>query len=203
MNSGDIPGTYPHSKPAAPSSPLIVVSNRGPFEHYRDEDGALARRSAGGGVAVALSSMMSHHDLTWIVGAVTDADRDLVSLGMDEFSLDNGHRLRFVGAPPPSYDLFYRVFCNPVLWFLQHSLWHLLDGRPNLRAGHRRTPGRTAICPSTAPSPMPSSTRSTERKRRRSRHAARLSSLRGAAVHPRPLPERVAPALHAHSLARP
>ena len=135
MNSGDIPDTYPHLKPVAPSSPLIVVSNRGPFEHHRDEEGTLVRRPTGGGVAIALSSMMSRHDLTWIVGAMSDADRDLVSLGMKEFSLDNGHRLRFVCAPPPSYDLFYRVFCNPVLWFLQHSLWRLLDGRTNLQQG--------------------------------------------------------------------
>jgi len=68
--------------------------------------------------------MMGHHDLTWVVGAVTDADREVVSLGE--------RRLRFVAAPPTTYDLFYHVFCNPVLWFLQHSLWHLLDGRPYL-----------------------------------------------------------------------
>jgi len=135
VNSGDIPDTYLHPKPGAPSSPLIVVSNRGPFEHHRDEEGALVRRPTGGGVAIALSSMMSRHDLTWIVAAMSDADRDLMSLGVSEFSLDNGHRLRFVGTPSTSYDLFYRVFCNPVLWFLQHSLWHLLDGRPNLQQG--------------------------------------------------------------------
>jgi trehalose 6-phosphate synthase len=68
--------------------------------------------------------MMNHHDLTWVVGAITDADRELVSFGE--------RRLRFVGAPPAMYDLFYGVFCNPVLWFLQHSIWHLLDGRPDL-----------------------------------------------------------------------
>ncbi len=135
MNSGDIPGTYPHPRPVAHSSPLIVVSNRGPFEHHRDESGALVRRPTGGGVAIALSSMMSRHDLTWIVGAMSEADRDLVSLGIRDFSLDNGHRLRFVSAAPPSFDLFYRVFCNPVLWFLQHSLWNLLGDRSDLQEG--------------------------------------------------------------------
>jgi trehalose 6-phosphate synthase len=123
----------PHLSPKLRNSPrLIIVSNRGPFEHQRDEQGALVRRPTGGGVAIALTSMASQHDLTWVVGAVSQADRDLVSLGLGEIALNNGHRLRFVGASPSSYDLFYSVFCNPVLWFLQHSLWHLLEGRPNL-----------------------------------------------------------------------
>ena len=134
MTPGDL-SEYPSAlrRPPRPAGRLIVVSNRGPFEHHRDEEGTLVRRPTGGGVAIALSSMMSRHDLTWVVGAMSEADRDLVSLGINEFSLHNGHRLRFVGAPPPAYDLFYRVFCNPVLWFLQHSLWRLLDGRANLQ----------------------------------------------------------------------
>ena len=126
MTPGNLSGSLrPFSGPAGGSGRLIIVSNRGPFEHYRDQDGVLARRSAGGGVAVALSSIMGHHDMTWVVGAVTDADRELVSVGE--------RRLRFVATPSATYDLFYGVFCNPVLWFLQHSLWHLLDGRPDLQ----------------------------------------------------------------------
>jgi trehalose-6-phosphate synthase len=69
--------------------------------------------------------MMGHDNLTWVVGAITDADRELVSYGE--------RRLRFVGTPPAMYDLFYGVFCNPVLWFLQHSIWHLLDRGPDLQ----------------------------------------------------------------------
>ncbi len=130
--SGD-PTDIPHLSLSLHKSPLIVVSNRGPFEHQRDEQGALVRRPTGGGVAIALSSMTERQNLTWVVGAVSQADRDLVSLGLSDFSLNNGHRLRFVGASPSSYELFYGVFCNPILWFLQHSLWHLLEGRPNLQ----------------------------------------------------------------------
>jgi len=130
VKTGDILSTYPSL--TAPSSPLIVASNRGPIEHCRDESGALVRRPTGGGVAIALSSMMSRQDLVWIAGAVSEEDREFASHGLRRFSLDNGHRLRFVDASPHSYDLFYGTFSNPVLWFLQHSLWHLLEGRPNL-----------------------------------------------------------------------
>ncbi len=115
------------------SSPLIVVSNRGPFEHYRDAGGVLARRPTSGGVAVALSSIFGRQELTWVVGAVGDVDRELAMRDFRRFSFGDGHRLCFASTDSHSYDLFYRTFSNPILWFLQHSLWHLLDGRPNLR----------------------------------------------------------------------
>ena len=40
-------------------------------------------------------------------------------------------RLRLVVPAPEQFHLYYSIFCNPVLWFLQHSLWDELD-RPNL-----------------------------------------------------------------------
>ncbi len=130
MNSGDVP--YTSSRPSGRSIPLIVVSNRGPFEHYRDDTGAVARRPTSGGVAVALSTILGRQDLTWIVGAVGEVDRELVARGFRRFSFGTGHRLCFAATTSHSYDLFYRTFSNPILWFLQHSLWHLLDGRPDL-----------------------------------------------------------------------
>ena len=85
MNSGDY-SVFAYARPERPSGPLIVVSNRGPFEHYRDEDGAPGaapnRRRRGD----ALSSLFAHHDLTWIVGAVSETDRELVSQAFDSTS---------------------------------------------------------------------------------------------------------------------
>lgn len=130
MNSGLFHLRY--GKPERPSFPLIVVSNRGPFEHYRDGDGNLMRRPTGGGVATALSSLFAHRALTWIAGPVSETDRELVSQGFDSTPLDSRHRLRFASAGTGSYDLFYGTFANPILWFLQHSLWDRLE-RPNLQ----------------------------------------------------------------------
>ena len=67
MNSGLFRLRF--AKPERPSFPLIVVSNRGPFEHYRDGDGHLMRRPTGGGVATALSSLFAHRALTGIAGS--------------------------------------------------------------------------------------------------------------------------------------
>ncbi|MGD0765114.1 MAG: trehalose-6-phosphate synthase [Dehalococcoidia bacterium] len=120
------------TQPGRLSHPLIVVSNRGPFEHHRDGDGKLMRCPTGGGVATALSSLLSHRALTWIAGPVSETDRELVSQGFDSTPLDSRHRLRFASAGAGSYDLFYGTFANPILWFLQHSLWDRLE-RPNLQ----------------------------------------------------------------------
>ncbi|MGA2284896.1 MAG: trehalose-6-phosphate synthase [Dehalococcoidia bacterium] len=131
MNSGD--PAYTSLRRLGRPGPLIVVSNRGPFEHYRDDSDALARRPTSGGVAVALSTILGRQDLTWVVGAVGEVDRELVRHGFRHFSFGHGHRLCFAATDSHSYDLFYRTFSNPILWFLQHSLWHLLDGRANLK----------------------------------------------------------------------
>ena len=130
MNSG-VPA-YTSLRRISRPGPFIVVSNRGPFEHYRDDSGALARRPTSGGVAVALSTILGRQDLTWVVGAVGDVDRELVAHDLRRFSFGSGHRLCFATTDSHSYDLFYRTFSNPILWFLQHSLWHLLDGRADL-----------------------------------------------------------------------
>lgn len=113
------------------SGRLLLVSNRGPFEHHVGEDGRLVRRPTGGGVATALSSLNGSHDITWIAGPVSEGDQELVARGTTYASLGDGYRLRFADVSPDSYRLFYGTFSNPILWFLQHSLWDRLE-RPNL-----------------------------------------------------------------------
>ena len=56
------------------SSPLIIVSNRGPLQFERDEDGERTVRRGGGGLVTALSGLVSHRDALWIASAMTDED---------------------------------------------------------------------------------------------------------------------------------
>ncbi len=113
-------------------APLIIISNRGPAEYYYDEGGRPRRRQASGGVVSALSSIANTTPVSWIASAATDADRE-VALNSGILDFGEGTRLRLVAAPEDSYDLFYGTFCNPILWFLQHSLWDRLD-RTDARA---------------------------------------------------------------------
>jgi trehalose 6-phosphate synthase len=109
---------------------IIVVSNRGPVEHFTDEEGRLRQRVAGGGVATALTSMAQSVPLTWIAGALTDGDRIAAARG--SIYLGQGKRLRLVAVDRTAFDLFYNSFSNPLLWFLQHSLCDNGNLRPQM-----------------------------------------------------------------------
>lgn len=100
---------------------LLIVSNRGPFEHSFSESGRIRRREAGGGVATALHSVARSYPVTWIAGAASAADK-VLAIGGRDVPIADESRLRLVDAPDEAYHLFYEVFCNPILWFVQHSL---------------------------------------------------------------------------------
>jgi trehalose 6-phosphate synthase len=109
---------------------LIVVSNRGPVSFTRGPEGTRVARRGGGGLVTALSSLIAHHDVTWIASAISAEDRVAAAEAgggaLDEPALDGSPlRLRLVAHDEPAYDWFYNVVSNPMLWFLQHYLWEL------------------------------------------------------------------------------
>jgi trehalose 6-phosphate synthase len=95
--------------------PLIIVSNRGPVTYHRDESGARVERRGGGGLVTALRGLREHHDVTWIASATTEEDRVVAAEGGGEVVL--------IAHDPRAYELYYNVVANPMLWFIQHSLW--------------------------------------------------------------------------------
>ncbi len=114
-----------------PQQPLLIVSNRGPVEFYHDATGRLRRRQASGGVASALTSVANSAPVSWIATAAGEADRE-VALAGAPLDVGDGTQLRLVAPPREAYDLYYGTFCNPMLWFLQHSMWDRLE-RPDAR----------------------------------------------------------------------
>jgi trehalose 6-phosphate synthase len=108
---------------------LIVVSNRGPLSHARDDAGERVVLRGGGGLVTALRGLIAHHDVTWIASAMSDEDR-AVAAEHDGEAVEhelNGsaYRLRLVAHDPVAYDRFYNVVANGALWFVQHYLWSL------------------------------------------------------------------------------
>jgi trehalose 6-phosphate synthase len=94
---------------------LIIVSNRGPVTYGRDASGARVEKRGGGGLVTALRGLREHHDVTWIASATTEEDRAVASEGAGEVTM--------VAHDARAYDLYYHVVANPMLWFIQHSLW--------------------------------------------------------------------------------
>jgi trehalose 6-phosphate synthase len=105
---------------------LIVVSNRGPVSYGRDERGGRTAKRGGGGLVTALRSLVQYHDVTWIASAITEEDRALAGETIEETARDGSpYHVHLVAHDEQAYDWYYNVVANPVLWFVQHSLWEL------------------------------------------------------------------------------
>jgi trehalose 6-phosphate synthase len=102
---------------------LIIAANRGPVSFETDEDGSLRMQRGSGGLVTALSGLAQHVEATWIACARTEADavwsNGLVPLPDGEGTL----RVHFLSPEPSAYEGYYNVIANPLLWFLQHSMW--------------------------------------------------------------------------------
>lgn len=127
---------------------LVVVSNRGPFEHHLRPDNRIEVRRASGGLVTALSAFRKHNDFHWIACAVTAGDRRAVREAVrrrdnyttsrhlsgnpepDSWAHSNDpflHTTELVAVPKNIFRKYYEVFSNRALWFLQHSMWDRLD----------------------------------------------------------------------------
>ncbi|MCH8826183.1 MAG: trehalose-6-phosphate synthase [Chloroflexi bacterium] len=106
---------------------LIIVSNRGPVEHQLAANGQMHGRRGTGGIVTSLNTLTYNIDFTWVASAMGEGDRAVTeaSEGASIKSPIPGQRLslRYVVTPRRVYHKYYNVFCNPLLWFLQHYMW--------------------------------------------------------------------------------
>jgi trehalose 6-phosphate synthase len=102
---------------------LVIAANRGPVIFTNVQEGSVQFERVPGGLVTALTGLAQQMDATWIACAQTEADamwrEGSVDLG------DNGRavRVKFLSPEPSAYDGYYNVIANPLLWFLQHSMW--------------------------------------------------------------------------------
>lgn len=102
--------------------PLIIAANRAPVTFERAEDGTLHFQRGGGGLVTALTGLCRHTDATWIACARTEED---AAWGSGPVTLEDGSRIRvrILAPDEQAYEGYYNVIANPLLWFLQHSMW--------------------------------------------------------------------------------
>jgi trehalose 6-phosphate synthase len=92
----------------------------------RAADGTRTARRGGGGLVTALRSLVQYHDVTWLASAITEEDRAVADDTFAETAADGSpYTLRLVAHDRQAYDWYYNVVANPMLWFVQHSLWEL------------------------------------------------------------------------------
>jgi trehalose 6-phosphate synthase len=114
---------------------LVIVSNRGPAQFERDEQGNRQVHRGGGGLVTALSGLVTHRDALWIASTMTDEDVAVSEEtdGPIEIEIEGvTYRLRLVESDHDAYDRFYNVIANPIIWFIQHYLWDLSNA-PDIR----------------------------------------------------------------------
>lgn len=102
---------------------LIIVSNRGPLSIQTDENGETIFQRGQGGLVTALLGLSGRFPSTWIACAATDEDR---AWGGGDFPVSEDGtsiRVQFIDPSPEAYQGYYQVISNPLLWFLQHSIW--------------------------------------------------------------------------------
>jgi trehalose 6-phosphate synthase len=106
---------------------LILASNRGPIDHYVDGKDNIRSRRGSGGVVTALSSLINYVDMTWIASAMSEGDRRAAdehpSASIKSTIPGQQMSIRYVLTPRRMYHKYYNMICNPLLWFLQHSMW--------------------------------------------------------------------------------
>jgi trehalose 6-phosphate synthase len=105
---------------------LIIAANRGPVTFERDEDGELSYERGGGGLVTALSGMCRYADATWISCARTEWDAEWRSGDVELGDGGNVTHVEFLTPDASVYDDYYNVIANPLLWFLQHSMWDVV-----------------------------------------------------------------------------
>ena len=106
---------------------LIVVSNRGPIEFYKDNGQMKMKRGAGGLVSTLLPLMEALNGV-WIASAMTPGDVEVANkfpecrVPIPEEK--PRYYIPFVVVHHHPYEAYYKIISNPLLWFVQHYMWN-------------------------------------------------------------------------------
>ena len=104
---------------------LIIASNRGPITFHKDENGELQYQRGGGGLVTALTGVIQQAEAYWIACSQTKEDKAW-GQGLAP-SGESGEKLwiHFITPTDSAYEGYYKIIANPLLWFLQHSMWNI------------------------------------------------------------------------------
>lgn len=114
-----------------PERGIVVVSNRGPVNLSVNESGQMQIQRSGGGLVTALLGMAQHVELTWVASALNELE---TTWGSKKLQVSEDHppiSLQLIPVPKELYEGYYNVIANPLLWFLQHSMWDFIRS-PNI-----------------------------------------------------------------------
>jgi trehalose 6-phosphate synthase len=104
-------------------SEIVIVSNRGPVTISKNAEGELVFKRGSGGLVTALTGLAHFKKLTWVACAMSEEDarwkQGEICLENDDCNLN----VYFINPSAEAYEGYYNQISNPLLWFLQHSMW--------------------------------------------------------------------------------
>src|SRR6202049_2799908 len=107
-----------------PECSPIVVSNRAP--HEPKPEGGFKRGA--GGVITGLLTLAEARGADWVACDRNEEERQLAALNGAPMTVPLLHSTGLLHYAVPTREqteMYYGVFANPVLWFIQHYLWDL------------------------------------------------------------------------------
>jgi len=115
------------SASAAESRPVLIASNRGPIQFDIGTDGELEEARGGGGLVTALTGALSATEGLWVAAAMTEGDRMAAARApggrIEVADEDTKYHVRYLSLAEESYDRYYNVVSNRILWFAHHYLF--------------------------------------------------------------------------------
>ncbi len=109
-------------KTSLPGAEVIIVSNREPYIHHRNDAGEIILQTPASGVVSALEPVMRATGGTWIAHGSGNADRETVDADdrLDAPPSDPAYKLRRVWLTDEEQDGYYYGLANEGLWPLCH-----------------------------------------------------------------------------------
>jgi trehalose 6-phosphate synthase len=104
---------------------LILASNRGPVTLRRNESGEIDYQRGSGGLVTALIGVLQHAEARWIACSQTEEDKGWEQGQVPLGESDETVWMHFIAPTEEAYEGYYGVIANPLLWFLQHSMWNI------------------------------------------------------------------------------
>lgn len=102
--------------------PLLIAANRAPVTFELDSKGELNFSRGSGGLVTALTGLAAYVPITWVACARTQEDA-LWHEGDVAMTENSSIHVRFINPDNQTFEEYYNVISNPLLWFLQHSMW--------------------------------------------------------------------------------
>lgn len=104
-------------------SEIIIVSNRGPVTISKNNEGEVTFKRGSGGLVTALTGLAHFTKLTWVACAMSPEDAEWKQGEICSEENDCNLNVHFINPTPQAYEGYYNQISNPLLWFLQHSMW--------------------------------------------------------------------------------